>query len=377
MDAWKRSNELRAHVNEDIKRMSDNYICSHPMCNVKFDSEMHLRYHLSDIHGMNKAIWSQVGDLGKPPKNKGLNDQVTSHAGAGKRKGQGLIGQREKKRRQVGHGQPEDLQIIMWEYPDPPNHRVLSYNDPIPAGNSSSSPSANPEDLVIEFWERPVETNGNLVGLCTTGPILSSTTDERPVENNEHIPDYNGCSPCTSSWPSPPDLTTSVASETFRTSPELPPIDPQILPGAKDWSVRLDKGAFEFEEKKEEAVLGSHGSSLDSEISTAAEILGFNKPRLMEAREPSTDRQTNLTEANTIQETTEWQDKNSQTPSASALAQSSSTVDSSRNCTLGRGPITRAQKRAAQSQENHMVSHKFRRVTRSCFARQNALSLKN
>lgn len=225
----------------------------------------------------------------------------------------------------------------MWEYPDPPNHRVLSYNDPIPAGNSSSSPSANPEDLVIEFWERPVETNRNLVGLCTTGPILSSTTDKRPVENNEHIPDYNGRSPCTSSRPSPPDLTTSVASESFRTSPELPAIDPQILPGAKDWSVGLDKGAFEFEEKKEEAVLGSHGSSLDSEISTPAEILGFNKPRLMEAREPSTDRQTNLTEANTIQETTERQDKNSQTLSTSALAQSSSTVDSSRNCTLGGG----------------------------------------
>ncbi|OJI99576.1 hypothetical protein ASPVEDRAFT_520307 [Aspergillus versicolor CBS 583.65] len=199
MDAWKRSNELRAHVNEDIKRMSDNYICSHPLCNVKFDSEMHLRYHLCDIHGLNKAIWTQVGDLGKSPKNKGVNDQVTSHAGAGKRKGQDLLGQKEKKRRQVGQGRPEDLQIIMWEYPDPPNHRVLSYDDPIPAGNGSGSPSANPNDLVIEFWKRPVETEGNLVGLCTTKPTLSSGTDESPVKDKEHIPDYNGCSPCTSS----------------------------------------------------------------------------------------------------------------------------------------------------------------------------------
>lgn len=300
--------------------------------------------------------------------------KVSSHAGA-ERKGKGLLGQREKKRRQVGQGQPEDLQIIMWEYPDPPNHRVSSYDDPIPAGNGSGSPSANPNDLVIEFWERPVETEGNLLGLCTTGPTLSSTTDESPIANKEHIPDYNGCSPRSSSWSSPSGLTTSVESESSSASPELPPIDPQILPGGKDCSVGLDKGAFEFEEKKE-GVLGPHGSS-GSEISTAAETLRFNKPRLMEAREPSTERQTNLTEANTILGTTERQDKNSQNLLASDSAQSSPTIDSSRNHTLRRGPTTRAQKRAAQFQENHMVSHKFRRMTRSCFARQNALSLKN
>ncbi len=380
MSVWKRSNELRAHVNEDIKRMRDNYVCSHPMCNVKFDSEMHLRYHLSDIHGMNKAIWTQVGGLGRSPKNKGLNDQVNSHAGAGKSKGQGqgLLGQREKKRRQVGHGRPEDLQIIMWEYPDPPNHRVLSYDDPIPAGNSSSSPSANPEDLVIEFCGRPVETEGYPVRLCTTGPTFSSTSDESHAANREHIPNYNGCSPCTSTWPSPPDLTASVGfqSSTTSTSPELPPIDPQILSGGKDWPVELGKDAFESKELKEDGVLRSHRSS-DTEISPAAETLRFNKFRLAEAREPSTNSQTNLAEANAIQKTRERQDKNPQTPSSSDSAQSSTTVESSRNRTLGRGPITRAQKRAAQSQENHMVSHKFRRVTRSCFARQNALSLKN
>ncbi|KAE8306329.1 hypothetical protein BDV41DRAFT_570023 [Aspergillus transmontanensis] len=146
MNAWKRSKELRAHVNEDIKRMRDNYICSHSMCNVKFDSKMYLRYHLSDIHGMNKVIWTHVNDLGTPRKNKDLNNQVTSPADADKRKGQ-----------------------------DPPNHRVLFYNDSNPAGNSFISLSVNPKDL----------TDRNLIELCTAGSILSTTSDESSVANKE------------------------------------------------------------------------------------------------------------------------------------------------------------------------------------------------
>lgn len=76
-------------------------------------TEIHLRYYLGDINGINKAIWTQVGNLGKSLKRKGLKYQITSYAGAGKRKGQGLLGQRERKKRQVGQGQLEDLQIIL------------------------------------------------------------------------------------------------------------------------------------------------------------------------------------------------------------------------------------------------------------------------
>lgn len=53
---------------------------------------MHLYYYLSNIYRINKVIWSQVGNLDKLLKNKGFNNQVTSHAGTGKRKGQGLLG---------------------------------------------------------------------------------------------------------------------------------------------------------------------------------------------------------------------------------------------------------------------------------------------
>lgn len=62
MRSWKRSNELRSHVINDMKMMCGKYLCSHPMCQVEFDSEIQLRYHLSDTHGLQKAIWVSSGD---------------------------------------------------------------------------------------------------------------------------------------------------------------------------------------------------------------------------------------------------------------------------------------------------------------------------
>lgn len=60
MNAWKRSNDLRAHVDGHLKRMTGTtkaYTCTHPMCQEGFSNEMGLRYHLNDVHGLQKAIW--------------------------------------------------------------------------------------------------------------------------------------------------------------------------------------------------------------------------------------------------------------------------------------------------------------------------------
>lgn len=62
MRSWKRSNDLRSRVINDMKMMCGKYLCSHPMCRVEFNSETRLRYHLSDTHGLQKAIWVSSGD---------------------------------------------------------------------------------------------------------------------------------------------------------------------------------------------------------------------------------------------------------------------------------------------------------------------------
>ncbi|KAL4746587.1 hypothetical protein BDW72DRAFT_197529 [Aspergillus terricola var. indicus] len=380
MNAWKRSNELRAHVNEDIKQMSGNHFCSHPVCNIKFESEMQLRYHLSDIHGMNKAIWAQVDDPVKPSQNKGLSYQAKSPVSAAKRKVQDLVGQREKKRQQVGHERPEDLQIIMLEYPEPPNNLVLSNDISIAADRGPSSQSTNLNELVIDFWECPAETaTESLVTLRTSGPILTSTSDEDPGTNKEHISDHGGCYPCTSNWPSPPELCTSAGSEcsATSTSPELPLIDPQLLLVDKDRPVRPSRDdGFELKEIKEGGVLGSRGPSSETEILFTSETTRFDKLSLVEGRDPSIDMQTDLMEINT-----ERQEKKSQTPSASGSLQPLPTVDSlstAGNNKLGpAGSITRTQKRAAQSQEAYAAPRKSARTTRSCYSRKSARSLEN
>ncbi|KAL6229756.1 hypothetical protein BDW75DRAFT_245431 [Aspergillus navahoensis] len=129
---------------------------------------------------------------------------------------------------------------MMWKYLNPPNDLASAYNIPI-SDEGPSSPFINWNGLAIEFWERPVETaTESLVGLCATGPTLSSTRDEKIVADKEHISGHNVCSH-SYNWPSPPDLTTSVRfeSSTTSTSPELPPIDPRILRWDKDQPVPM------------------------------------------------------------------------------------------------------------------------------------------
>jgi hypothetical protein len=58
MKAWKRSNKLRAHIDEHIKWMTI-YTCIYPMCQEQILDEMGLRYHMSDAHGSHRAIWDK------------------------------------------------------------------------------------------------------------------------------------------------------------------------------------------------------------------------------------------------------------------------------------------------------------------------------
>ncbi|KAL4861450.1 hypothetical protein BDV12DRAFT_208024 [Aspergillus spectabilis] len=332
MNVWKQSNELRLHVNEDIKQMRENYFCSHLLCHVKFDSEIQLRYHLSDIHGMHKAIWGQVGGPVKPSKKKDLNYQVNSPVGAAKRKGQALVGRGEEK------GQHDS---------GPPNDPAVAYELPSSTYKRLSSLSANANELVIKLWERPVKTatKKSLVGLSATAPTLSCTNDKNSIADKEHNSDYNGCSPCISILPSPPDLATGIGfeSSTTSTSPKLPPIDPQILLESEDQPVELGKERSEVRKINKGGALSS-----ENQKSFIAETLWFDKLWLAKERDLSTDTPTELVEINSILETmstAETQERNSQ---------------------------TLARKRAAQSQDNHTASHKSSRVTRSSYARQNA-----
>lgn len=137
MRYWKRSNELRAHIEEHLKTLQE-YSCTHPMCQEQFQDEMGLRYHLADIHGLQKAIWDRreqpVTLSGQSPE-----IQLDEHF---KRNGRKRTsnqtesehlepGQQPKKARVFSPssrstGQLQDLRVVQWK---PPN-QVTCYSNP-------------------------------------------------------------------------------------------------------------------------------------------------------------------------------------------------------------------------------------------------------
>ncbi|RHZ51559.1 uncharacterized protein CDV56_105238 [Aspergillus thermomutatus] len=246
MKDWKRGNELRAHVNKDIKKMRGNYVCSHPMCQTKFESEIQLRYHLSDIHGLHKAIWDEADD----PSEKEDSAQAAFCVSTGKKRQHGRVGQRGEKRQRAGNGQGEGLQIIQWECPKSPSyptplHGLLS------AGNKRRSLHlANPNESVTQFWDHDA---GNAWDHDAEAGAPSNASVGRSISNEDRQSRQGDSIFCSSDLSSTPSLTASVSfeSSTAGTSPDLLPIDPQILQGVNIPPFGVDGRELNLDEAKE------------------------------------------------------------------------------------------------------------------------------
>ncbi|RHZ59573.1 uncharacterized protein CDV56_101052 [Aspergillus thermomutatus] len=203
-----------------------------------FDSEIQLRYHLSDIHGLHKAIWDEADD----PSEKEDSAQADFSVNTGKKRRQGRVGQRDKKIQRVGNGQGECLQIIQWEYPNSPSH-------PTPlapsAGDKGQSPHlANSNEAVTYFWDHHAE---NALEADAEAGTTSNTSCGSSISNGDRQPHWDGSIFCGSDSSTPLSLTASVSFEpsTAGTSPDLLPIDPQILQEANNPPVGAALLSFE------------------------------------------------------------------------------------------------------------------------------------
>jgi hypothetical protein len=253
MRSWKRSNELRSHVINDMKMMCGKYVCSHPMCQVEFDSEIQLRYHLSDTHGLQKAIWVASGD---ESDSKGKLGTRTDAVSRGKKRSREWKRDKkgDKKRQRLDPSGAGMFSVIQWA---PPEVKVTTMS----TGRRSSDIKRQPDAFTL--------LEGNQTGLTPVqvaehrryvpspsthlampspevGEMSFSSADERLDQLREDGPRYNADGiECSIHSPSlQPDsiadtLNTSdvptpytsdeLGSLTTNTSPEILPIDPQLM----------------------------------------------------------------------------------------------------------------------------------------------------
>ena len=137
MKYWKRSNELRAHIEEHFRTL-DEYSCTHPMCREQFQDEMGLRYHLADIHGLQKAIWD-IREHSVTPSVQSPETQLDEHfkRSGRKRTSNQTEDEHLDRGRQLKKGrifsassnstsQLQDLRVVQWKPPNP----VICFSEP-------------------------------------------------------------------------------------------------------------------------------------------------------------------------------------------------------------------------------------------------------
>lgn len=195
MRSWKRSNDLRAHVNGDLKKMAKigKYMCTHPMCKDAFADEMGLRYHLSDVHGFQKAIWAMDEQhIDIPEEELGTKSSACIGRNGGKRmlnmtEASDMEPQPQKKKVQRSVRSPgdctvgEDLQIIQWQ-PTIASTQLNKFSEKTP-GNVKNS------DLDIMSalgdWTASKDDQGNnLACSASATPSLTLSQSTSPSESS-------------------------------------------------------------------------------------------------------------------------------------------------------------------------------------------------
>ncbi|KAH2363659.1 hypothetical protein KXV98_003685 [Aspergillus fumigatus] len=236
MRSWKRSNELRSHVINDMKMMCGKY----------------LRYHLSDTHGLQKAIWVASGDESDSNGKLGTRADAVSQ---GKKRSQEWKG--DKKRQRLDPGGAGMFSVIQWA---PPEVKVTTMS----AGRHFSEVARQPDCLTllkdnqtgltpVQVAERrhpvPSPSTHSATPFPHIGEKSFSSADERLDQLCEAVPRYNADGiECSSHSPSlQPDsiadtsntsdlptlytgdeLGSSSRSSSTNTSPEIVPIDQQL-----------------------------------------------------------------------------------------------------------------------------------------------------
>jgi hypothetical protein len=174
--------------------MYGKYVCSHSMCQVELNSETQLRYHLSDTHGLRKAIWVASGDESDSKGKLGTRADAVSR---GKKRSQEWKG--DKKRQKLDPGGAGMLSVIQWA---PPEVKVTTMS----AGRYSSEVERQPDAFTlledsqigltpVHVAERRHPVPSPSTHLATpfpqVGEMSFSSADERLGQLCEDGPRYN------------------------------------------------------------------------------------------------------------------------------------------------------------------------------------------
>ncbi|KAF7136973.1 hypothetical protein CNMCM5793_006677 [Aspergillus hiratsukae] len=232
MRSWKRSNELRSHVINDMKMMCGKY----------------LRYHLSDTHGLHKAIWVASGDESDSKGKLGTRADAVSR---GKKRSQEWKG--DKKRQRLGPGEAGMFRVIQWASPELnvttcPPVAILPRSRDSPDGSTlveSNHTGLTPVQVAQRCHPVPSSSNHLATPFRQFGETSFSSADGRLGQLSDNGPGSNADGiECSTRSPSLqpdsiadtlntsdlPTLYTSdeLGSSTTTTSPEILPIDPQL-----------------------------------------------------------------------------------------------------------------------------------------------------
>ncbi|KAF7133904.1 hypothetical protein CNMCM5793_005370 [Aspergillus hiratsukae] len=231
-----------------MKMMCGKYICSHLMCQTEFDSETQLHYHLSDTHGLHKAIWVASGN---ELDSKGKIGTRTDAVSQGRKRSQEWTG--AKKQQRLGSSEAGMFCVIHWTASE------LNITTPSTSHNSAEaerqpdgstlvedncakltpvqvaqhhpvpSPSNHLATPFREFGEMSLSSaDGRLGQLCKSRPGFNADGIRFSTQSPSLQPDSIADTLNTSSLPT---LYTSDerGPSTTNTSPEIPPIDPRLM----------------------------------------------------------------------------------------------------------------------------------------------------
>ena len=195
MRSWKRSNDLRAHVNGDLKKMAKmgKYMCTHPMCKDAFADKMGLRYHLSDVHGFQKTIWAMdEKHIGIPDEELGTQLGACVAAKGEKRMlntvgESGTESQPQKKKVQRSIRSPgdytavEDLRIIQWQ----PLIASMQPNK-LSENTSGNAKNSDPNTMgALDDWTASTDDQGhNTAYSASATPSLALSQSTSPSESS-------------------------------------------------------------------------------------------------------------------------------------------------------------------------------------------------
>ncbi|KAA8642336.1 uncharacterized protein ATNIH1004_011280 [Aspergillus tanneri] len=259
------------------------------------------------------GIWDEA-DVSVDFFGKEDSAQGDVSASTERKRRQPQVRRKDQKRRRLGRG---DFQIVQWESPNS-------------ATDLRTPPLANSTELNVKIWSHAAKASSYpAVEEPALGYIIAPTlkaNDDSGLFNNINSSSQDDSTLCVSDSSTLHDLTTRCGSEpsTPNTSPDLLPIDPEILQGDTIPLIGFGGQKSDLRDAKESREPESCRYSLETKVSPVPGILHVDNSPDSEEINSSADEHTDTDQVNIILETssTETREQRCRTPSATDALES-------------------------------------------------------